>query len=683
LSAGDANANPFSEFIDDYFVECDEHLAVARRSLLDLEPSVDRPHINRPLLDELFRTFHSIKGLSAMVGIRGVEHLAHQMESYLSALRKEQVRLTTDGLETLITGVQALDQILAAQRGHTPPPNLSLLLPRFEALVRGSAPDSLPAPAPEDDALGLSAENNAALAAAVRAGATAWRFTFVPSSALAERGVNVNAVRQRLQAVGVLIHAAPVVQAGGQIAFVFVVTTAAGQDAFAGWQDDGIVYAPYETAASTAPPEGSGPGETGTAALPSLIPTNVVRVDLARLDDLMRMVGELVISRARLDENLRHLGPIMPAQDWRRLQETNQAIERQLRDLREGVMRVRLVPIHEVFARMQFVVRDLTREYGKKIVLSLNGQETEIDKLLVERMLDPLLHLVRNAVSHGLETADERAAAGKPREGQLTLRANATGEIIVIEVEDDGRGIDAQNVLARARSAGMMVAEGLSDAAAVLDIICTPGFSTRDQADRASGRGVGMAVVRTVVEELGGSLTLTTQPGKGTRFTIQLPLTLAIADALIVSVCGQTFAVPQVAVREVIQVDRHALKTLENNELIPYRDGVLPLVRLAAFFGLSGWTEGPFHTLVIGSGAGMVGIAVHRVLGLREIVVRPLTDPLTRVPGVAGATELGDGRVVLILDALPLARAARKPSRGEKAPTPRQRQAPDLLGTSS
>ena len=397
------------------------------------------------------------------------------------------------------------------------------------------------------------------------------------------------------------------------------------------------------------------------------MPSNVVRVDLARLDELMHMVGELVISRARLDDNLKRLSATLPQSDWRTLQETNQALERQLRDLREGVMRVRLVPVREVFARMQFVIRDLTREYGKKVALALSGQETEIDKLVVERMLDPLLHLVRNAVSHGLEAPDDRAAAGKPPEGKLVLRASTTGETIVIEVEDDGRGIDAAAVFGAGRARRADRCRGGDDTAALLDVIWAPGVSTRDEADRASGRGVGMAVVRNAVEELGGSLALDTRSGKGTRFTIQLPLTLAIADALIVAVGSQTFAVPQVAVREVIQVEPATLKVLENNELIPYREGVLPLVRLAAIFGLAERPAPAFYVLVIGSGLGAIGLAVDRVLGLREIVVRPLTDPLVRVPGITGATELGDGRAVLILDPLPLARAARKQSRAEKA----------------
>jgi two-component system chemotaxis sensor kinase CheA len=396
------------------------------------------------------------------------------------------------------------------------------------------------------------------------------------------------------------------------------------------------------------------------------MPSNVIRVDLGRLDDLMRQVGELVISRARVDDNVKRLADKAPALNWRPLQEATSALERQLRDLREGVMRVRMVPVRDVFARMQFIVRDLAHEAGKKIALELSGQETEIDKMIVERMMDPLLHLVRNAVSHGLETPEERVARGKNPEGKLVLKASTTGETIVIEVEDDGRGLDTEAIFARARAKGLSP-DGPGDAASLLDVICAPGFSTRDEADRASGRGIGMSVARNVTEEMGGSLALETQTGHGTKFTIRLPLTLSIADALIVDVGGQTFAIPQVSVREVIHVRPDAVNTLENNELISHHDGVLPLLRLARFFGLSEPLDQPFHALVVGAGNSSIGLAVNRVLGLREIVVRPLTDSVIRVPGISGATELGDGRAVLILDAMALTRASRKESNSKRS----------------
>ena len=326
------------------------------------------------------------------------------------------------------------------------------------------------------------------------------------------------------------------------------------------------------------------------------------------------------------------------------------AMSRQLRDLREGVMRVRMVQVGEIFERMRFVVRDLARESGKEIRLELLGQDTEIDKFLVERMTDPLMHLVRNAVSHGLETVEERAAEGKSPEGRITLRAATSGENVLIEIADDGRGIDAERVAARARERGLISGDVRLDEALLLELICAPGFSTRDEADRASGRGVGMDVVCNTVEELGGKLTLATERNRGTRFTVELPLTLAIADAIIASVAGQRFAFPQAVVREVIEVEAAAVKVFENNEIVSYRGGVLPLVRLARLFGLREKKRDSFHVFVIGGGANAVGLAVDRAVGQKEIVVRGLNDPLVKVAGVAGATDLGDGRVVLILD---------------------------------
>jgi two-component system chemotaxis sensor kinase CheA len=323
---------------------------------------------------------------------------------------------------------------------------------------------------------------------------------------------------------------------------------------------------------------------------------------------------------------------------------------RQLRDLRESVMRVRLVQIGEVFERMTFVVRDLARESGKKIVVQLSGGETEIDKFLVERMMDPFMHLVRNAVSHGLETVAEREAQGKRSEGLLSLSAMTAGERIVIKIADDGRGINRNLVIARATARGLGHGNSEIDDAALLDLICTPGFSTREEADRESGRGVGMDVVKNAIEELGGRMSLVTKTGEGTTFIIELPLTLAIAEALIVSVNSQRFAVPQAAVREVLEVESASTRMLENNEIISYRGKVLPLLRLARVFEMNYQRRDKFHVLVIGEETNAVGLAVDRILGQREIVVRAIKDPLAQSKGIAGATELGDQKVVLILD---------------------------------
>jgi two-component system chemotaxis sensor kinase CheA len=316
--------------------------------------------------------------------------------------------------------------------------------------------------------------------------------------------------------------------------------------------------------------------------------------------------------------------------------------------------------VGEIFRRMPFVVRDLARETGTQVRLELRGQETEIDKFLIERMMDPVLHLVRNAVSHGIETVDERVAAGKRPEGTIVLSAATAGDIVRIDIADDGRGVDPDAVIERARAAGLALPAGAPDAATLLSLLCAPGFSTRDESDRASGRGVGMSVVLAAVEELSGTLRLETEKGTGTRFVIELPVTLAITDALIATVAGETFAVPQGAVREVVEVPVDALLQVERNEMMPYRGAALPVMRLSRLFGLPDSSRERLHLFVVGLGGAAVGIAVDRIVGQREIVVRAIADSLVKVDGISGATDLGDGHVVLILDPAVLARQMRE-----------------------
>jgi two-component system chemotaxis sensor kinase CheA len=637
--------NPFfAEFLDDFFAECDEHLTAVRGALLELEPFVRRADVDRQLLDTLFRGFHSLKGLAGMVGVADVERLAHQMESYLRALRQQHIVLSAEALEALIDGTRMLERLLGALRSDGPAPDIALVLGRLAAITPpepdepAAAPSSQPngAAAPEE----LNAEERAALAAARERGARAWRFVFAPNAELAERGVNVNLVRERLQSIGEVIRATPRVTQQSGIAFEFLVASSADEQLFAAWAPDGISYAPADPPATA---------RNGAAPLP-VAPSHVVRVDIGRLDDLMRLAGDLVISRARMADQVAALKHLLPVAEWRALQETSQALERQLRELRAGVMRIRMVPIGDVFTRMQFVVRDLARELGKQVTLQQSGQDTEIDKFVVERMLDPLMHLVRNAVSHGLELPGERAARGKPPQGLIQLRASTAGDAVLVEIEDDGRGLDTLAVAAQGRALGLWPADTPLDPAHLLDIICAPGFSTRDQADYISGRGIGMNVVQKTVRELGGTLTLATQPERGTRFAIELPLTLAIMDALIVEAGGQTFAVPLPAVREVLRAQAGEITALENNQLMLYRGGVLPLIRLAAQFGLAEAAGPVAYVFVVGGQASPAGIMVDRIVGKREIVVRPIDDPLIQIRGIAGATELGDGRAVLILD---------------------------------
>ncbi len=647
---------PFADsFMEDYFAEADEHMLTVRRGLLAIEAALGST-LPPSALEELFRSFHSLKGISAMVELHEAELLAHHMESCLRAARDGNVTLTSPRFHLLEDGVRLLEHVIAARRAGTSQPSVASMAEKLDAL--GKSGEGSRAVAPE------ASEGHAT----PRAGGHTRlvRVTFVPSPQLVERGVKVDTVRARLMQIGEVRNVTPKVIPGGGISFEFDVHTS-DEAQLAQWKDDGLTYHLLDTPAPVEAPaacdDAAAPPERLLTDLTLAGTSNVVRVDLVRLDELMRLVGEMVVTRSRLEDTLRRVEAHVPFQEWRALQDHSARLERNLRDLREGVMRVRLVPVGEIFRRMPFVVRDLARDNGKRVHLDLTGQSTEIDKFLVERMMDPVLHLVRNAISHGIETPEVRVAAGKPADGTIRLGAATAGETVILEIADDGAGIDVASVTARARTMGLVLPEDGADSRALLDIICSSGFSTRDEADRVSGRGVGMAVVRDTVEGLGGILAVESRPGHGTTFRMTLPLTLAITDAIIAHVGDQVFAVPQTAVREVVEVDATVLHAFEHNELMPYRGGTLPMVRLSDVFTVPATPRVRYHAIVVGTGQAAIGLIVDRIAGQREVVVKAISDPLIRVESVSGATELGDGRVVLILDVAALSRTRRTHAR--------------------
>ena len=654
----------FADLIDDYYAECDEHIASIRRALLKVEAADD--NVDLTAINDIMRAFHTVKGLSSMVGVVQAEMLSHHLENYLRRLARNEAELSVEGIESILDAAGKLEQIISAHRHAKPAPDIKAIIQSIKQLSENSQAAGPPESQPSAAAIAGNGRplqrTSSAPAELCKNGKRTWKFTFRPDKELAARGVNVSSVRTRLQQVGEIKSAAPLVSSDGGVAFEFEVVAAASEGAFAGWKEDGLSWVditPQGMPAAVVAAEQQRADALSAPATPlTIAPSNVVRVDLDRLDDLMRMVGEMVISRARLEENLKQVEGLLPASALRPLQETSSSMGRQLRDLREGIMRVRMVPIGETFERMQFAIRELAREHKKRVRVEIGGEETQVDKLIVERMLDPLLHLVRNAVSHGLEDREERLRCGKPEQSTISLSASTEGDAVLIEIADDGRGIDSPKIRERAEQLGLVRPGENLEAAAILQVITESGFSTRDEADLTSGRGVGMAVVLKTVQELGGRLTLDNRPGLGTRFIMQLPLTLAIIDALIVSAGGEKFAAPLQAVREVIQIDAGAVTQLEGNQIIPYRTGILPIVHLAEHYRLARSSQAKLCILVVGAEAGLAGIAVDRVLGQKEIVVRPLSDELIKVVGFAGATELGDGRAVLILDAHAMVRSS-------------------------
>jgi two-component system chemotaxis sensor kinase CheA len=651
-------------FLDDFYAECDEYLTAIREALVSLEDSIGRAQPDPTFVEKLFRSFHSFKGNSAIVGLRLAEELAHSAEDFLRELSHNKVTLTSEGLDLLMTATQRLEQITASHREKRPEPEVASLIAQLNRFS-GKLPDEkLPSegrPTPDKPAHAVSSDE---VEEARGRGLLIMRFLFRPSRELDHRGVNVNSVRVRLGGLGEILRARPHVDPDG-VVFEFLVGLKIAPSDLATWEEDGIKIEPIESSLPRFPVtdesiEQSATSEPEATSGLFVAPSHVVRVDLSRLDELMRITGEMVIHRARLEDQINRLAARNVNVDVRSLLEVNGAIGRDLRELRESIMRVRLVPIAEIFARMPFVVRDLARETGKKVQLSFSGQRTEIDKYVVERLKDPLLHLVRNSISHGIETTGERMASGKPAQATLFLRASTIGDTVLIELGDDGRGIDVEMVTRQAVALGLSLPATVTDND-VLNLICTPGFSTREEADRGAGRGVGMSVVQNAIRELGGTLSLETERNKGVRFSMRLPLTLAIADVFVLSARDQTCAVPQSFVQEIIQMSNDQVRRINHTEVIPYKQGILPLVRLRSMFGFENSVAATLPVLVLNSERGQAGLVVDRIHGQREVVVRALGDPLIQSPGIAGATELGDGRPVLILDGAALTSGVSRP----------------------
>ncbi|MGC8865855.1 MAG: chemotaxis protein CheA [Bacteroidales bacterium] len=492
-----------------------------------------------------------------------------------------------------------------------------------------------------------------------------FRVVFESSKENFEQNITVNTIRDILSAHCQILEVHPITGESDRLFFEFIVSSELPCDELSRTMPVAVKCEALEalpTEGATVEINSSGAGSAFVEAKEkvespvgreerSALKSGFVRVDIHRLEDLMTLIGNLVISRSKLEEALQVLSKEVKENKLRSLIEINQLMERQLRNLREGVMRVRMVPIADAFDRMQYIIQEASRNYNRKIQLHVVGRETEIDKYVVERMIDSLLHLVRNAVSHGIEPPEERVKAGKPEVGNIYLKAFTSGDSVILEISDDGRGIDRQKLIRKGIEAGVLAPKNEVSDAEILDIMCRPGISSKDEADRYSGRGVGMDVVQRTIIELGGQLDFKSEPNQGTTFIIQLPLTIAILDALILRVGNMRFALPQTMVSEVIQVDQNDITSIEGNLIIPYRNHVLAIIDLMEYFHIGEGGSGMRNVLVCSSGSRLAGLMVDKVEGIREIVVRTITDPLVSVPGISGATELGDGKLILIIDA--------------------------------
>ncbi|WP_291317671.1 chemotaxis protein CheA [Desulfuromonas sp.] len=408
-----------------------------------------------------------------------------------------------------------------------------------------------------------------------------------------------------------------------------------------------------EEPAQETPPSASVADEDDRAGSESLRSiSRTVRVDIEKLDSLMNIVGELVLSKgaiASINERLKFDGNGDLAGE---LQKATRTLERRLEELQKGVLEVRMVPVGQLFEKMTRIVRRVAHEHDKKVALEIHGAETELDKLIVEDLSDPLMHIIRNAIDHGIESAAERQSRGKPEKGTIRLNASQKGNHVVIEVNDDGRGIDPDKVRGKALEKELIEEGTELSREDIYDLIFLPGFSTCEEVSDLSGRGVGMDVVKNNISALSGMIEIDSKVGQGTAITITLPITLAIIKALIIRVSTKTYAVPINAVMETLMVEPGEIRTIERREVIQLRESTLPLLRLGEVFQLAGSKRGDQRCFVavVGLAEKRMGIVVDELLGQQDVVIKSLGSSLSFVKGIAGAADLGNQKTILVLD---------------------------------
>ncbi len=696
--------DPMAEIRAAFFVECEELLEALNDGLAAMQDGgADEETVNT-----VFRAVHSIKGGAGAFGLDGLVRFAHGYETALDALRAGRLATDTAMLGLFFEAADVLADLTAAARdGLDPPTNREEVLRRLDALT-GS--DAAPQPEPAAAAFQPMALDLTDLAPADDSGreplaaATSppegFRLRFTPWRGLYESG---NETLHILRALGDLgditarcdASALPPLEgldpaeaflrwtielrgpAGeGAVREIFDFVdglcdleivpleggTTDGSAAAAGTGAAGAAQALHaetsagaDTPGNLAGPEPQGqpaskPAGTGARPLAANHPRPTVRVDLERVDRLVNLVGELVINQAMLSQSIAEAG-------LNAITEVTSGLEefmRLTRDVQDSVMMIRAQPVKPLFQRMSRIAREAAPLVGKEVRFLTEGETTEVDRTVIERLADPLTHMVRNAVDHGIEAPEARIAAGKAAQGSVRLSASHRGGRVVIEIADDGAGIDRARVLEKARGRGLVEREAQLSDGEIDNLLFLPGFSTAPAISDLSGRGVGMDVVRTAIQALGGRIAIASRPGEGTSFTISLPLTLAVLDGMVVQVAGQTLVVPLSAIVETLALGEADIRHVgAAARVVPVRGSFVPLIDLGTELGFRADGAASANAIVLliahedGSRAAFV---IDRILDQRQVVIKGLQDSYGRIPGVAAATILGDGQIALILD---------------------------------
>jgi len=580
------------EIINDFIVETRESIESLDQNFIELEKSPD----NLDLINGIFRTFHTVKGASGFLGFQELVDVAHKAEDLLNKLRKQEIKLSSSIMDVVLEAVDIIKVMLGQiEKGEKIQVDYSGIIGRLEAVLN-----------PKDSSREDAGNEKNKLGEIL-----------VEEEAISSKDLEKALNEQK--------------EIKLPLGEILIQSNLINEDQLSG------ALAKQTSKAQTAASD------------------QTIRVDIQRLDNVMNLVGELVIGRNRLlkinkqMEEIYGGSPILST-----LRETTGHLDLVITDLQLAVMKTRMLPIGKVFNKFPRMVRDLSKSKGKDISLEIYGHETEIDKSVIEEIGDPLIHLIRNSIDHGIEAPEERIKRGKPRCGKIILRAYHEGNHIILEIEDDGKGMDEKVILEKAIKKGIITAVDAARMSKkeIINLIFTSGFSTAEEVSEISGRGVGMDVVRTNILKLNGSIEIDSSVGCGSKIALKLPLTVAIIQALMVSLNSDIFAIPFASVNETIRINPKDIRTIDCKEVISLRGSVIPIVRLDKEFDIASHIdEMEWRYIVVVSVEGKrYGLLVEGLRGKEEIVIKSLSDYSSGLKGIAGATISGDGKVVLILD---------------------------------
>lgn len=646
-----------------FFEESREGLDAMEAGLLALESGQQDAEV----INSVFRAAHSIKGGAGTFGFDAMAGLTHVLETLLDELRAGKRALQADAIDAMLASVDVLRALLReAEHGQAADPAaVAAIIARLEAILSGK-----PAPAAE-----------AAAPDAAEPEPEAWQIGFTPAPSMFMSGNDPLRIIRELEHLGPLQVQARMDRMPGfeqldpfeahlawDLGLIGRIKRSQIEDTFAWVVDDCELDIRPAAPPSLATSVVAGPAPAVEVAAPTVAapaatasPTQEaetsIRVSVDKVDALINLVGELVITQAMLKQVSNAIDPVHAEQLFAGLD----LLERNTRDLQEAVIGVRMLPVDAVFRRFPRLVRDLSTRLGKHVRLRTVGEGTELDKGLIEKIADPLVHLVRNSIDHGLEMPDVRRAAGKEETGTITLAASHQGGHIVIEVSDDGHGLKRDKILAKAHERGIAVPDNPTDSQ-VWDLIFQPGFSTADAVTDLSGRGVGMDVVRRNIQALGGEVQIESRSGSGTRTLIRLPLTLAILDGMTVSVGGETLILPLAYVLEALQPQASDVRTMAGEgRVLRVRGEYLPILSLSEYYGYGERRSEESLVVVVEGDGQKIALEVDELVGQQQVVVKNIENNYRRIGGVSGATILGDGRVALIVDIGGLVRSLRIP----------------------